>query len=112
MNIVEHFKAWEFTSPALVQYFDVQLNDGFLEILRKSLLQQNATIQVFGKELSPDEYIDLLKEAKNNNILLNLFFDNENLRIDIDIWQDEETQLNSFYINLINMDKPLFVFEE
>lgn len=112
MNIVKHFKAWQFSAHDLVQYFDVQLNDGFLEILRKSLLQQKATIPIFGKELLPDEYINLLKEAKNQNILLNLFFDNENLRIDIDIWKDKEAQLNSFHINLINMDKPLFIFEE
>ena len=112
MNIIEHFKTWEFTAHNLIQYFNVKLHEGFLENLRKSLLQQNTTITIFGKELSPDEYINFLKEAKNNNILLNLFFDSENLRIDIDIWKDEESQLNSFYINLINMDKPLFIFEE
>lgn len=134
MDIINSFSSWDYTNKSTIYFFDVVLNDGFLDKLQQSLLESDEKIILLNpssqrrskQNLSVHDYIHMLKhsllpidivlyvDSLNFDIIVhnhsdsNNITDNSSSKIVSPVSSEAEAESTSFHINLINPNAPLF----
>jgi hypothetical protein len=96
-----------------IYYSNVIYKDGFLETIQKALEEQNKKLNLFGKEKTPTEVIELVKKAQlteNPSIsrcdFCDWIFDDGFLEIII-ILENEQDSFKA-HLNFTDETKPMF----
>lgn len=119
MFILEKFNGWDEIDVGQSYYYDVTFKDGFLEILQKTLVQQNETINLFNKTMTVNEIVELIKNAQTKQISesssCDLFWKSNEVLFEIYIYKEHVESDNAsesnvatiqVQINLTDKDKP------
>lgn len=120
MFILEKYESWDEIDVGKTYYFNVTFKDGFLEILQKTLCKtkQNDKLILFGKEMNPNSFIDLLKATQSKQISSNLryhVFDciSNDGYFKIIIGDDNLKEEEAFkvHLNITDVTKPMLYVE-
>lgn len=118
MDIINSFSSWDYTNKSTIYFFDVVLNDGFINKLKQSLLEINEKIILLNESslseqnLSINEYLHMLKHLPIDIVL---YLDRLDFDIIVKNYSDNrnneakaKSQSTTFHINLTNPNAPLF----
>lgn len=117
MDIINSFSSWDYANQSTICFFDVFLNDGFLDKLQQSLLKADKKIILLDETLNINEYLHMLKHLPIDIVLYvdRLDFDIivqnhvDNNKTDNGKFRNEaKSKSTTFHINLTNPNKPLF----
>ena len=114
MDIINSFSSWDYINKSTIYFFDVFLNNGFLDKLQQSLLEVDDKIILLNDNFSINEYIYMLKHS-SLPIDIVLYVDRLDFDIIVQNYSDNnsnngnsEAKSVSFHINLTNPNAPLF----
>lgn len=114
MFILEKYKSWDEIDVGETYYSDVTFKDGFLTTLQKALEEQNKIVVFYGREMNPNEVIELLKATQSKQISPEArchVFDRVSNHgyFEIIIIKDDDSEEETFkvHLNLTDITKPI-----
>lgn len=120
MDIINSFSSWDYANKSTIYFFDVFLNDGFLDKLQQSLLEDDEKIILLDETLNINEYIHILKhsslpidivlyvERLDFDIIVQNYSDNNSTTNNSNSNNEAKSKSTTFHINLTNPNTPLF----
>ena len=120
MFILEKFNDWDEIDVGQIYYYDVMFKEGFLKSLQKTLEQHNEPINLFGKPMTAEEIVELIKNSQTKQISkssgCDLFWKSDDGLFEISVYKknvesdDDTSELNvnsiKIQINFVDTDKP------